>query len=106
MKQCKKCPWRIDVDPRDIPGYDENKHIALGENTIACDLSFTAGSTNVMACHESTEYNEKPCVGYLANQLGPGNNIGLRLWAMRNLKGEKLDLIGKQHRCFKDTLTQ
>ena len=33
--QCKKCPWRVDVDPHDIPnGYSETKHRAL-ETTIA-----------------------------------------------------------------------
>lgn len=35
MKQCKKCPWRKDVDPLEIPnGYCENKHAGL-VNTIA-----------------------------------------------------------------------
>lgn len=33
--QCAKCPWRVDVDPHDIPnGYCEVKHRAL-ESTIA-----------------------------------------------------------------------
>lgn len=33
--QCAKCPWRVDVDPHDIPnGYCEQKHAAL-----ACLLS-------------------------------------------------------------------
>jgi hypothetical protein len=34
-RQCSKCPWRVDVDPRMIPrGYSEEKHRGLA-NTIA-----------------------------------------------------------------------
>lgn len=103
MKQCKKCPWRVDVDPHDIPdGYCEDAHAAL-EGTIA--RGFNAGGTlRMMACHESPVGKERPCVGWLSNQLGPGNNIGLRLWAIKNLKDETLELVGEQHETFEDTL--
>lgn len=102
MKQCKKCPWRVDVDPHDIPnGYSEDAHAAL-EGTIA--HGFNIGSAlRIMACHESPSGKEKACAGYLDNQLGVGNNIGLRLWAIREKIG-KLELIGEQHKCFEDTL--
>lgn len=34
-RQCAKCPWRVDVDPNDIPGgYCPTKHAALC-NTLA-----------------------------------------------------------------------
>lgn len=46
---------------------------------------------------------ERVCVGWLANQLGPGNNLPLRLWASRNLT-EPLELVGEQHETFEDTL--
>ena len=102
MKQCKKCPWLVTTDPYDIPnGYCETKHAAL-KNTIAQGIDF-GGHLNMMACHESGDDNEKPCVGWLSNQLGPGNNIGLRIWAMKNLN-MPLKLIGKQHKRFEDTL--
>lgn len=101
MKQCKKCPWRIDVDPHDIPNsYCEDAHAAL-EGTIV--HGFNAGDLRMMACHESPIGKEKPCVGWLDNQLGPGNNFGLRMWAINNLK-DRLELIGEQHECFEDTL--
>lgn len=101
MKQCKKCPWRVDVDPHDIPnGYCEDAHAAL-EGTIV--HGFRAGALRLMACHESPVGKEKPCVGWLDNQIGPGNNIGLRMWAIKNLKG-RLELVGEQHECFEDTL--
>ena len=104
MKQCKKCPWRKDVDPHDIPhGYCESKHAAL-DSTIAKGLNLGDSELRMMACHESAVGDERPCVGWLHNQLGPGNNIPLRIWAVRNLKGEKLELVGEQHATFEDTL--
>lgn len=104
MKQCKKCPWRVDVDPHDIPnGYCETKHAAL-DATIAKGLNLGSSDLRMMACHESPVGSERPCVGWLHNQLGPGNNIALRLWAIQNLRGVKLELVGEQHASFEDTL--
>jgi len=78
-KQCAKCPWRKDVNPRNIPnGYSEEKHRAL-RSTIARpgDLSaLTSNKIRVMACHET---HKTHCIGWLTNQLGAGNNIALRL---------------------------
>jgi hypothetical protein len=78
--QCIKCPWRVDTDPRDIPnGYSEEKHRAL-ESTIQKPSDGLLGPASAMACHET---DESYCIGWLVNQLGPGNNIGMRL-RMRN----------------------
>lgn len=106
--QCAKCPWRKDVNPHDIPnGYGADKHAALSctiakPGDIPSLLSmFSGGPMHVMACHET---HGTHCIGWLANQLGPGNNIGLRL-AMRNCENiRKLKLIGEQHKTFEDTL--
>lgn len=103
-KQCEKCPWRIDVNPNEIPnGYCPTKHAQL-ENTIAKpgDLSSLQKSTmHVMACHET---HDAHCVGWLANQLGPGNNIGLRLAMLKCENIDKLKLVGEQHSTFEETL--
>lgn len=102
MKQCKKCPWRVDVDPHDIPdGYCETAHAAL-ESTIARGFNFGDG-LRMMACHESPVGKESPCAGWMHNQLGEGNNIGLRMWAINGLKS-KVEVVGQQHRRFEDTL--
>lgn len=102
--QCAKCPWRVDVDPHDIPGgYCETKHQGLA-STIAKpgDLSALAGgSLKVMACHETDDAH---CVGWLANQLGPGNNIGLRMQMMSCENVSNIRLVGEQHETFEDTL--
>lgn len=101
-KQCAKCPWRKDVDPHDIPnGYCERRHAAL-EDTIAEGLR--AGPLRLMACHETKPGRELPCVGWLANQLGPGNNIGLRLAVLRKQIDARFELVGEQHERFEDTL--
>lgn len=104
-KQCDKCPWRVDVDPHEIPdGYCVEKHKAL-ESTIARGLNF-GGTLRVMACHESKAGHEIACVGWLAHQLGPGNNIALRMQAISGHIDTDFELVGEQHKRFEDTLPQ
>lgn len=101
--QCDKCPWRVDVDPLDIPdGYSVERHEAL-VNTIARDDDplGTLHDMHAMACHKTGDAH---CVGWLMNQLGVGNNIGLR-FRMRDCENlQHVKLIGEQHACFEDTL--
>ena len=105
-KQCKACPWRVDTVPdQDIPnGYSRRGHAAL-EGTIAEPGRIVCPneSMRLMACHESDAGNETPCVGWVSNQLGPGNNIGLRLMA-RDGRFNNLELDGPQHEKFDETL--
>jgi len=103
-KQCKKCPWRVDANPHDIPGgYSPEKHAAL-KCTIASDGVLHKSSLRLMACHETPEGKELPCVGWLAHQLGPGNNLGLRLAVHRGRVDTNVQTIGAQHKRFEDTL--
>lgn len=98
--QCQKCPWRVDVDPYDIPnGYDPQKHADL-ISTIAEPGSLVM-TGQAMACHETDKAH---CVGWLVNQLGPGNNIGLRIQMMTCENATKIRLRGEQHECFEDTV--
>lgn len=103
-KQCKGCPWRVDADPRkEIPRYCPTKHAKL-EETLAPGLSgFQRDELRVMACHETPTGKEKPCVGWLENQLGPGNNIVLRI-AARDGRFGRFETIGEQHQRLSDTL--
>lgn len=104
--QCEHCPWRKDVVPdRDIPnGYSRTKHCAL-KKTIATLGEVRSGPRIGMACHESPVGSERPCVGWAVNQLGPGNNIGLRLAAVHgDERFRDLVTIGEQHERFEDTL--
>jgi hypothetical protein len=57
----------------------------------------------MMACHYSKPAAEFPCAGWLAHQLGPGNNIGLRLLAAQG-KVPIPELDGEQHEDYEDTL--
>lgn len=105
-RQCAKCPWKKGTDPNKIPGgYSREKHRAL-KDTIADPGSMAGvrGSLRVMACHETPTGAEQPCVGWLANQLGPGNNIALRLKAMTGQIDTDFELVGEQHERFEDTL--
>lgn len=98
--QCAKCPWLVGVDPHEIPNcYSEDKHRGLS-CTIAEPGSF-ANSGRAMACHET---HDAHCIGWLVNQVGPGNNIGLRLRMMTCENAKSIRLRGEQHECFEDTL--
>ena len=106
LKQCKTCPWRQDADPYAIPnGYCPTKHAAL-HRTIAEPgrLAPAGGGLRMMACHQSPVGSEYPCAGWLENQLGPGNNIALRLayYCDNTLPIPEVD--GPQHERFEDTL--
>lgn len=102
-KQCKKCPWKVSVDPLTIPdGYSVEKHKALS-CTIAKDASFNK-ELKVMACHESSNDKPEHCIGWLNNQLGPGNNIPLRISMMHCSNISSIELDGLQHATFEDTL--
>lgn len=103
LKQCDKCPWKVSTNPFDIPdGYDLEKHKAL-EKTIAKDLSFH-GNQNAMSCHHSNGTDEMYCIGWLHNQLGPGNNIGLRIKMMSCENIRYIKIVGEQHETFEQTL--
>lgn len=101
--QCVKCPWIKGSDPHEIPnGYCETKHKGLS-STIAKpgDVSGAFGTMRAMACHETDDAH---CIGWLVNQVGPGNNIGLRLRMMSCENVGKIRLRGEQHARFEDTL--
>ena len=99
-KQCEKCPWRRDVDPHEIPnGYCEIKHAKL-KDTIA-EPGSIINSGKAMACHET---HDAHCIGWLMHQVGPGNNIGLRMQIMSCENARNIKLVGEQHETFEDTL--
>lgn len=105
-RQCAKCPWRVGVDPFDIPnGYDVDKHRALAR-TIAKPgaLWNPDDELRLMACHGSPVRSAFVCVGWLHNQLGDGNNLRLRLTVRSGALSGHYILRGRQHACFEDTL--
>jgi hypothetical protein len=103
-KQCAKCPWKVSTNPFEIPdGYCPTKHANLS-GTIAKEGEINLGTIRVMACHHSNGNDEMFCVGWLHNQLGIGNNIGLRINMMRCINLKDLKVYGKQHQKFEDTL--
>lgn len=104
-RQCKKCPWRVDCNPRDITnGYCEVAHKKLKSSVAGVDGNIAAafgGELHIMACHETDDAH---CIGWLVNQLGAGNNIGMRLSMMDCTNGREIKLVGEQHETFEDTL--
>jgi len=91
VKQCEKCPWKKSTDPSQIPGdYSPEKHA----NLRVCSPE---NPGRIMACHESMPGREYACVGWLANQLGAGNNIPLRIAVLQRGLPGKIELDGPQH---------
>jgi len=105
VTQCSACPWRVHSDLQDIPNnYDAAKHRELWR-TIAVpgDISSIGDGTalRVMACHNPPEAH---CIGWLANQLGAGNNTPLRLMMRHYRHARALVLRGPQVEIFAETL--
>ena len=102
-RQCRKCPWKVGTNPHAIPDYDQQLHEALKAKTIAEPGDFR-GAPRLMACHETRDGAELPCIGWLYNQLTVGNNIALRLRAMHGDIDTNFKIVGPQHETFEDTL--
>lgn len=103
VRQCKKCPWKVSNDPNEIPhGYSADLHRALAGTIVEPGSLCSTG--RVFACHEHPAGDEAHCVGWLMNQLGPGNNIPLRLQMLSCENAHALQLDGEQHQLFEDTL--
>ncbi len=107
LHQCKSCPWKIDCNPDlDIPGdYSIVAHKSVSR-TIAdpASLAGLGEPLAMMACHQTAPGKEHVCAGWLAHQLGPGNNIVLRLRVMTDPELQNYELDGPQHVSFEDTL--
>ncbi len=58
----------------------------------------------IMACHESRPKKNVPCAGWLSNQLGQGNNLGLRLAVLAGRVSVDLVVEGDQHATLEETL--
>lgn len=101
VKQCAKCPWKKSTNPHLIDGYCAIKHKGL-KDTIAIP-GLLRETNRAMACHHSDGFDGMYCIGWLTNQLGPGNNIPLRI-KMLDYDLSKVKTVGCQHDKFEDTL--
>jgi hypothetical protein len=103
--QCAACPWKKSTVPeRDIPGgYSERRHRGLVGTISGGGCESLLGGRPMMACHESPVGEEQACAGWVAYELCEGNNIGLRLRALRNPDAFDLVLDGPQHARIEDT---
>lgn len=98
--QCAKCPWKVTTNPHEIPNeYSVDAHKKLS-GTISEGLD-SLNNNRIMVCHET---HKKHCIGWIHNQLGVGNNIGLRM-RIKHYDLSRMKIYGKQHINFKDTIT-
>lgn len=102
--QCANCPWKVSSDITKIPNYDPKLHQKLSDTIAEPGIIPTGNNMKMMACHNSTESNDLECVGWLHNQLGVGNNIGLRLLICGYSNARYIKVSGKQHTTFDETM--
>lgn len=102
-KQCKNCPWKVDSDLSKIPGYSRTQHYDLAQTIVDDGILDPSRPVRLMACHNSTDDNDLECIGWLNNQRN-SNNLGLRLMMMRCRNVGDIQVTGKQHLTFEDTL--
>ena len=76
------------------------KHRAL-IGTIAAPGALRGGPLRIMACPDT---HDSACVGWLVQQLGPGNNLLLRMAVMDGRIDANVETVGRQHEHFEDTL--
>jgi hypothetical protein len=104
-RQCAKCPWKVGVDPYDIPGgYNPTRHENLVDTIARPGEVRLGGTMRMMACHESGVGAEVPCVGWMHNQMGVGNNLALRIAVMSGRVDGNIEVVGPQHERIEDTL--
>lgn len=102
--QCKSCPWRVDCVPdRDIPNYVPGMHVNLDKTIKSGIDTMFRKVRHVMACHYSKPGEEFPCAGWLHNQIGPGNNLGVRISVMAGKMPVPM-VDGEQYETFEETL--
>ena len=106
-RQCETCPWKKGADLSKIPHYRRGLHHKLAETIADPEAGYKPTSClRMMSCHYSTEGNDIVCVGWAVHQLGVGNNISLRIAAMRDPRLQRIETVGPQHATFEDTLCQ
>ena len=104
IRQCRSCPWKVGADLSLIPNYQRDLHTKL-TRTIAKEarLPLPNEPLRMMACHYSTDRKNKPCVGWLHNQIGVGNNMIVRMALMTGqLPVPRVQ--GDQYETFAETL--
>lgn len=113
--QCAACPWKTSTVPeRDIPTYDAEKHRGLAGTVAPVDgvaaadwfIARLSGAepTRIFTCHETDATDPAHCVGWLANQLGPGSNVLVRMDMATCTNAHRLRTVGPQHPNFEATL--
>lgn len=75
---CASCPWRRGARPERIPNFSAQK--------LVCDLDQTRGDGDafrpIMACHLSTDGDERPCIDYVNSTDGYAN-LAVRMMVVR-----------------------
>lgn len=85
--QCASCPWKTSVDPDRLPG----RYGHVDRDAVA-----RASNGPGMGCHVERPGPVLPCVGWLMQQLGPGNNVALRFSVIAGRVDANAQTVGPQ----------
>lgn len=95
-KQCASCPWKRSVNPDSLPGgYGHVDREAVARASIGDTVSLRREAPR-MGCHVVRPGPVLPCVGWLVQQLGPGNNLALRMDVMVGRVDGNVETVGPQ----------
>lgn len=100
-RQCRRCPWKTSTG-RNIPNGFAHDARELVQRMVARSASLIDSHEIAQQCHETLDDDPLPCVGWLVNQLGPGNNLPLRLRVMLGQVDANVVTVGPQHRRIED----
>lgn len=95
-KQCASCPWKRSVDPDSLPaGYGRVDRDAVTRASASGAASLRDRAPG-MGCHVPRPGPVLPCVGWLAQQLGPGGDLGLRMAVVTGHVDANVETVGPQ----------
>lgn len=105
-KQCANCPWKKSTKHEDIDrreGFDVEYYKSVRDDFVSRPgfIGMSQDHDN-MGCHKHPDEDDVPCIGWLAHEVGPGNNIGLRLWLTQFENSWDIETVGEQHKSIYD----
>lgn len=100
--QCRLCPWKKSTRGQIPNGFARDVHDLI--RSMSTPMAALHQTELMMQCHETSDAEPLPCVGWMVHQLGPGNDLVLRMKMIAGHYDGDLRTVGPQHERFEDIL--
>lgn len=94
--QCASCPWKLSINPDALPANYGHVDRDAVVRASAEPGSFRRPEGPPIGCHVVRPGPVLPCVGWLVQQLGPGNNLALRMKVIAGVVDDTVETVGPQ----------